>query len=141
VSERRSAASTISGDWLRVAVSVFFIGMAWASLLWSVHDVKAMVAGIGDRVTTIEHYLEKESKGDFVPAVPNDPKPNWRAWEAIVLIELIIFLVIVGVLLYLIPMDAQVKRIITILIVIVVLLWLVSAFGLLPDFRNYPLRR
>jgi hypothetical protein len=53
------------------------------------------------------------------------------------LITLIVALVIVGVILWLInsyvPMDAKIKKILNIAVVIIVVLWLLSAFGLLPN--------
>lgn len=51
------------------------------------------------------------------------------------LIGLIVALLIVGVVLYLvslIPMDATIKRIIQVLAILFVVLWLLSALGLLP---------
>lgn len=62
------------------------------------------------------------------------------------LISLIVTLVIVGVILYLInwlvPMDAKVKKILNIVVVIVILIWLAYAFGLLPigDIKVKPIR-
>lgn len=51
------------------------------------------------------------------------------------LITLVITLIVVGVLLYLlevyVPMDATIKRIIHIVVIIAVVLWLLSAFGIL----------
>lgn len=51
------------------------------------------------------------------------------------LISLAITLIIVGVLLWLvnayIPMDGKIKKILNIVVVIVVVLWLLSAFGIL----------
>lgn len=47
------------------------------------------------------------------------------------LITLIIYLVLIGVVLYLvglIPMDATIRRIIQIIVIVAVLLWLVTAF-------------
>jgi hypothetical protein len=56
------------------------------------------------------------------------------------LISVVIALIIVGVLLYvvnsLIPMDAKIKSILNIVVVLAVILWLLNAFGLL----NYRLR-
>lgn len=51
------------------------------------------------------------------------------------LIGLIVILLIVGVALYLItlvPMDATVKRIIQVIVILVLVLYVLSAFGLLP---------
>lgn len=51
------------------------------------------------------------------------------------LVGLIVVLIIVGVALYLIsliPMDATVKRIIQVIVILVVVLWVLSVFGLLP---------
>lgn len=45
------------------------------------------------------------------------------------LIQLVMFLIVVGVLLYvvqMIPMDATIKKIITILVVAVIILWVLS---------------
>jgi hypothetical protein len=54
------------------------------------------------------------------------------------LIQLIIVLVIVGVLLWLvnnyIPMDANIKKILNIVVIIVVILWLLRVFGVLTNF-------
>lgn len=51
------------------------------------------------------------------------------------LIQLIVALIVVGVLLYLvnnlIPMDAKIKQIINIVVLIAVVLWLLSVFGVL----------
>lgn len=51
------------------------------------------------------------------------------------LISLAITLIVVGVLLWLvnayIPMDAKIKQILNIVVVIVVVLWLLSAFGVI----------
>jgi hypothetical protein len=50
----------------------------------------------------------------------------------VTLIGLLVFLIIVGVLLYiiqLIPMDATIKNIAYILVLVVVLLWLVQVLG------------
>jgi len=56
------------------------------------------------------------------------------------LVELVLILIVIGVLLYLvntlIPMDAKIKQIINIVIVIAVVLWLIQLFlGPLPDVR------
>ena len=52
------------------------------------------------------------------------------------LIHLIVILALIGVLLYVvnvyIPMDAKIKQILNIVVVIVVILWLLTVFGLLP---------
>lgn len=52
------------------------------------------------------------------------------------LLSLVVTLIVVGVLLWLmntyIPMDAQIKKIINIVVIIVVVLWLLTVFGLLP---------
>ena len=51
------------------------------------------------------------------------------------LIGLIVVLLIVGVVLYivsLIPMDATIKRIIQVLVILFVVLWILSALGLIP---------
>lgn len=51
------------------------------------------------------------------------------------LINLIITLVVVGVLLWLInsyiPMQATIKKILNVVVIIIVVLWLLSAFGIL----------
>lgn len=55
------------------------------------------------------------------------------------LITLVVLLIIVGVLLWVvntqIPMDAVIKKIINIVVIIVVCLWLLSVFGILPDLN------
>jgi hydrogenase-4 membrane subunit HyfE len=56
------------------------------------------------------------------------------------LVNLIFVLIIVGVLLYLvnrfIPMDHKIKSILNAVVVIAVVLWLLSAFGLLSGLSN-----
>jgi len=51
------------------------------------------------------------------------------------LISLIVTLIVVGVLLWLvntyIPMDRKIKQILNVVVVIIVVLWLLSAFGIL----------
>ena len=58
-----------------------------------------------------------------------------RAGETDMLISLIITLVVVGVLLWLIntyiPMDGKIKSILNVVVVILVVIWLLQAFGLL----------
>ena len=55
------------------------------------------------------------------------------------LISLLVFLIVVGVTLWLIntyiPMDAKIKNILNIVVVIVVILWLLQAFGILGNLR------
>jgi hypothetical protein len=52
------------------------------------------------------------------------------------LIQLVVILVLVGVLLLLvnnfIPMDAQVKQILNIVVLFAIVLWLLTVFGVLP---------
>jgi hypothetical protein len=56
------------------------------------------------------------------------------------LIQLIVALVVVGVALWLInnyiPMDATIKKILNVVVVIVVVLWLLSAFGILGSMQG-----
>ena len=60
------------------------------------------------------------------------------------LIGLIITLVVVGVLLWLlnnyVPMDGKIKRILNVVVVIVVVIWLLQAFGLLDTLQNIRIR-
>ncbi len=54
------------------------------------------------------------------------------------MIEVIVALVLVGIVLYLInsfiPMDAKIKQILNIVVVVAVILWLLRAFGVLTHF-------
>lgn len=56
------------------------------------------------------------------------------------LIGLILVLVLVGVVLYLIntliPMDSKVKLLLNIVVIIVLILFVLSAFGVLDDLRS-----
>jgi hypothetical protein len=56
------------------------------------------------------------------------------------LVSLVIVLVVVGVILYLInnyiPMDNKIKKILNAVVIIVVILWLLQAFGILGDIRG-----
>ena len=60
------------------------------------------------------------------------------------LINVIIVLVIVGVLLYivetLLPIDATIKRIIHIIIILAVCIWLLQAFGIIGSLGSFRLR-
>jgi len=61
------------------------------------------------------------------------------------LIQIIVALIVVGVLLWLlnsmIPMDANIKKIINVVVIIVVVLWLLSIFGLLPSLGTIRIGR
>jgi len=62
----------------------------------------------------------------------------------VTLIGLVVFLIIVGVLLYiiqLIPMDATIKNIAYILVLVVVLLWLLQVFGGLAGLGDIRITR
>ena len=60
------------------------------------------------------------------------------------MINLILTLVIVGVLLWAvntyIPMDGKIKRILNGVVVIVVVIWLLQAFGLIGSLQNIRIR-
>ena len=55
------------------------------------------------------------------------------------LLSLIVLLVVIGVIMWLIntyiPMEPNIKKILNIAVVIVVIIWLLSAIGLLPDLN------
>jgi len=55
------------------------------------------------------------------------------------LVSLVVVLIVVGVLLWLvntyIPMEATIKRIINIVVIVAVCIWLLSVFGLVPDLN------
>ncbi len=56
------------------------------------------------------------------------------------LLTIVIVLIVVGVLLYLInnyiPMDSKIKSILNIVVVIVLVIWLLKAFGLLDSLGS-----
>ena len=56
------------------------------------------------------------------------------------LISVLITLIIIGILLWLvnnyIPMDGKIKRILNIVVIIVTVLWLLSAFGVLGSMEH-----
>lgn len=56
------------------------------------------------------------------------------------LINLVITLIVVGVLLWAIntyiPMDAKIKKILNVVVVLAVVLWLLQAFGVLGSLSN-----
>ena len=56
------------------------------------------------------------------------------------LLNIILVLIVVGVLLWLvntyIPMDGKIKSILNAVVVILVVIWLLQAFGLLGDLAN-----
>lgn len=55
------------------------------------------------------------------------------------LLSLVVLLVVIGVILWLvnayIPMEATMKKIVNIVVIVVVCLWLLTVFGLLPDLN------
>ena len=56
------------------------------------------------------------------------------------LIQLIVVLIVVGVLLWAvnryIPMEARIKEILNVVVIIAVVLWLLTVFGLIPAMRS-----
>jgi hypothetical protein len=60
------------------------------------------------------------------------------------LINVIIVLVVVGVLLYvvetLLPIDATIKRIIHIIVILAVCIWLLQAFGIIGSLGSFRFR-
>jgi len=65
------------------------------------------------------------------------------------LISIIVYLVVIGLVLYLIeliPMDRTIKQIIRVIVIIAVVIWLLQAFGLIGSLSNLfhsgpPIRR
>ena len=61
------------------------------------------------------------------------------------LIQLVVVLVVVGVLLWAInsyiPMQATIKRILNVVVVLVVVLWLLSVFGILGHMSTFRIGR
>jgi hypothetical protein len=61
------------------------------------------------------------------------------------LMDVVIALIVVGVLLWIvnnyIPMDGKIKNILNIVVVIAVVLWLLSVFGVLGPISSYRIRR
>ncbi|MBK1642752.1 hypothetical protein CKO12_12910 [Chromatium okenii] len=60
------------------------------------------------------------------------------------LISLVVTLVVVGVILWLvnnyIPMDGNIKKILNVVVVLVVVLWVLTAFGLLSPIAGIRIR-
>jgi hypothetical protein len=60
------------------------------------------------------------------------------------LLSLVVVLIVVGVILWLvntyIPMDAKIKQILNVVVLIVVVLWLLQAFGILGDINGIRIR-
>ena len=60
------------------------------------------------------------------------------------LVQLILLLVVLGVVMYLInafvPMDAGIKKILNVTVIIVVILWLLQSIGLLGPIGNIRIR-
>lgn len=56
------------------------------------------------------------------------------------LIQIVVILIVVGVLLWLInsyiPMDAQIKKILNIVVLVVIVLWILQVFGILGSIGN-----
>ena len=59
------------------------------------------------------------------------------------MIELLVVIILVGVLLWAvnayIPMDEKIKQILNVVVVIVLILWLLQAFGLIGSLRSMQL--
>ncbi len=55
------------------------------------------------------------------------------------LVSVVVILIVIGILLYVvnahIPMDANIKKILNAVVIVVVVLWLLSVFGILPDIN------
>lgn len=51
------------------------------------------------------------------------------------LMAVVLFLIIVGVCLALLPMDDTIKRVVVVLVVVIALYWLLAGFGILPAVR------
>lgn len=60
------------------------------------------------------------------------------------LISVVVVLIVVGVILWLvnnyIPMDAKIKSILNVVVLIVVAIWLLQAFGILGDIKGIRIR-
>ena len=60
------------------------------------------------------------------------------------LVSLVIILIVVGLLLWLvnnyIPMDSKIKTILNVIVVIVVIIWLLQAFGVLGSIQGLRIR-
>ena len=60
------------------------------------------------------------------------------------LISIIVVLVVVGVILWLvntyIPMDGKIKKILNVVVIIIVALWLLQAFGILGSINDVRIR-
>jgi hypothetical protein len=56
------------------------------------------------------------------------------------IVSVVVILIVAGVLLYLvntyIPMDATIKKIINAVVIIAVVLWLLTLFGILPEIGS-----
>ena len=56
------------------------------------------------------------------------------------LVSLIVALVVIGVVMYLInayiPMDAKIKKLLNVVVIIVVILWVLQALGLITSLRS-----
>ena len=60
------------------------------------------------------------------------------------LISVVVVLIVVGVLLWLantyIPMDAKIKKVLNIVVLIVVCIWLLQAFGIIGNINDIRIR-
>ena len=61
------------------------------------------------------------------------------------MLSLVITLIVVGLLLWLVnqylPMDAKIKQILNVVVIICVVLWLLNAFGIFSHMNNVPVPR
>jgi hypothetical protein len=60
------------------------------------------------------------------------------------LISLLVYLIVIGLILYLVgllPIDATIKRIIQIVVLVIVILWLVQALGLIAGLGSIRIGR
>lgn len=59
------------------------------------------------------------------------------------LVTIIVALILIGVVLYLIeliPMDATIKKIIYVLVIVVVVLWLLQSFGIIGSLSSFGIK-
>lgn len=59
--------SNLNLKWL---ITIFAAGMAWGVTTLQLHNIQSEVTSMSSRLSHVEQYMVKESKGAFIPGDP-----------------------------------------------------------------------
>jgi len=60
---------------IKVAIMIFTVGMAWATLMISIRQIHNDTLMLQSRTAVIEKFLIRQSKGEFNPATEDGKQP------------------------------------------------------------------